>query len=38
MAQKLTLISYKTCPFAMRAAAILYQKKVPFELEYVDLK
>lgn len=38
MASKLTLISYETCPFVMRAAAVLHQKNVPFDVQFIDVK
>lgn len=35
-ADRLELISFKTCPYVQRAAIVLYEKAVPFEITYVD--
>jgi glutathione S-transferase len=34
---KLTLVSYKLCPYVQRAAIVLHEKGVPFERRWVDL-
>ncbi len=35
---KLKLISFAICPFVQRSVIVLKQKKVDFEIEYIDLK
>lgn len=35
-APRLELVSFKTCPFVQRAAIVLHEKAVPFELTYID--
>jgi len=32
----LELVSFKTCPFVQRAAIVLLEKAVPFEITYID--
>ncbi|QFU24140.1 glutathione S-transferase family protein [Shewanella eurypsychrophilus] len=32
------LISFKICPFVQRVTAVLVAKKIPFEVEYINLK
>ena len=34
---KLKLISFKICPFVQRAVITLLHKKMPFEIDYIDL-
>lgn len=34
---RLELVSFKTCPFVQRAAIVLHEKAVPFEITYIDL-
>lgn len=34
---KFRLISFKLCPFVQRSVIVLKEKKVPFEIEYIDL-
>jgi glutathione S-transferase len=36
-AAKLTLVSYKLCPYVQRAAIVLHEKRVPFERRWIDL-
>jgi glutathione S-transferase len=36
-AGRLQLVSFKTCPYVQRAAIVLHEKAVPFELTYIDL-
>ncbi len=33
---RLELVSFKTCPFVQRAAIVLHEKAVPFEITYID--
>jgi glutathione S-transferase len=33
---RLELVSFKTCPFVQRAAIVLLEKAVPFEITYID--
>lgn len=33
---RLELVSFKTCPFVQRAAIVLHEKDVPFEITYID--
>jgi glutathione S-transferase len=33
---RLELVSFKTCPYVQRAAIVLHEKAVPFELTYID--
>jgi glutathione S-transferase len=35
---KIELISFKTCPFVQRAVIALLEKKVKFDITYIDLK
>ncbi len=35
-APRLELVSFKTCPYVQRAAIVLHEKAVPFELTYID--
>lgn len=35
--QKFRLISFKLCPFVQRSVIVLKEKKIPFEIEYIDL-
>jgi glutathione S-transferase len=35
-AARLELVSFKTCPFVQRAAIVLHEKAVPFEITYID--
>lgn len=35
---QLELISFKICPFVQRAAIVLLEKNVPFDVTYVDIK
>jgi glutathione S-transferase len=35
-AARLELVSFKTCPFVQRAAIVLLEKAVPFEITYID--
>ena len=37
MSQKLELISFKLCPFVQRAVIVLKQKKIDFDITYIDL-
>lgn len=34
---KFRLISFKLCPFVQRSVIVLKEKKIPFEIEYIDL-
>ena len=36
MASKFLLCSFKTCPWVQRAAIVLREKKVPYEIAYID--
>lgn len=36
LASNLKLISSKTCPYVQRAAIVLHEKSVPFEIIYID--
>jgi glutathione S-transferase len=38
IAMKLELISFKTCPFVQRAAIMLLEKHIEFDINYVDIK
>lgn len=38
MSDKISLYSYRRCPFAMRARIALHEKKIPFEVIEEDLK
>ncbi|HWR87233.1 MAG TPA: glutathione S-transferase family protein [Acidiferrobacterales bacterium] len=33
---RLELVSFKTCPYVQRAAIVLHEKDVPFEITYID--
>jgi len=33
---RLELVSFKTCPYVQRAAIVLHEKAVPFEITYID--
>lgn len=35
-ANRLELVSFKTCPYVQRAAIVLHEKAVPFEITYID--
>ena len=35
---KFRLISFKLCPFVQRSVIVLKEKKIPFEIDYIDLK
>lgn len=35
-APRLELVSFKTCPFVQRAAIVLHEKAMPFEITYID--
>lgn len=37
MSLKLELISFKLCPFVQRAVIVLKQKKIDFEITYIDI-
>ncbi|GAB4434268.1 MAG: glutathione S-transferase family protein [Turneriella sp.] len=34
---KFRLISFKLCPFVQRSVIVLKEKKIPFDIEYIDL-
>lgn len=34
----LELVSFKTCPYVQRAAIVLHEKRVPFDITYIDLR
>src|SRR3954471_12922295 len=36
MASKDMLCSFKTCPWVQRAAIVLQEKQVPYEINYID--
>ena len=36
MASKFLLCSFKTCPWVQRAAIVLREKQVPYEISYID--
>ena len=36
MAAKFLLCSFKTCPWVQRAAIVLREKQVPYDISYID--
>lgn len=34
----ITLVSFKTCPFVMRAVATMFQKGLNYKIEYINLQ